>query len=1114
MPITLFPFAGGINGHIDTRLLPDGALAKAENVELDRQGRLVGRAKYTALARTSYAGGILDAHDLFTLNDRLFAIGDVGASEPDDIFELVPSGLARQWRSTATGLSTSPRLPQVAAVREIARPPDQVGSVSNMGCAVGSGLVCLVWNSSAASANGYVFVVSAAENQPLLFEQLNTGSNRPCVKLRAVALSDRFLVIGLNQASTQLSLASWIFATNLALQQIATGLLSGGAISVYAATKVVGSDEFCVVANIAGTVTLRRYSAAGVLQVPSGGQYATVAAAATALAIEASFTDNQITIAMVVGGEARLFSYNLATGAQIGAGPHVPFSGETSVEVTLARVSATVLQVLASVTSETAPTIMSNLYTVATNGFAGLVRAVTDAQLTTNAVVAAGGFATYFGVRFGEGSLGGTPSALMSYATQVALTNENSPQVVKDLESVGTASDLLPDLALDASTGKYYWVNAAANPDGELTPFVTEFELGSTERRQTAQFGNLVYIAGGVPLVFDGVTLCESGFLERPRIISLTPSNGSGQLLPEASYDYRAHWEWIDSDGNLHLSPPSTISSVTLGASDDTVTAVVTSPHSLRRSRTVASSAVRCVLSRTLAIGEKSGATVRGTESPNPPSTSLSGEDLFIFVHDSAGDTVDIISFGVGDTNTDDIVDTINGAATRSTATNDGGTVRITTDETGEEVTLKILESDASTILGLPTTLVYGTDTRAKGENFQRTATAATGASDAVAAYVTVTDLTKDESDPIVDTDLIRQQVLYSQGLASGAHHAPPPCESIWASRERLIFARQPRRSRWTVSKLIVPAEPAEAAFHGVLAYSGLVTGDIEAAVSIGDGIGLFTRRQIWIVTGTGPNRAGQGEFFPAMLVANSVGLIADGWRSLAQDDEGVWFQGSDGEIYRLTPSGIEWLGREIQDYLQTYPVVTAACYVRSKQEVCFAVQASNGASGGILRYRGEAKAWFFDDVGPCAAMVDYQGRLAVIQAGVVLLQDAAPGAGTFVSYFAQTGMFQGFGALGWGELHQVGFLGTYRGPCTVEIFGSPDGTDFSTSLGAFPLTGLAVGSRVVRLLQPALADRDSFALKYVVTGTTDSEGLWLHAAAVNTERKPGFARLGASHNL
>lgn len=1125
MPITLFPFNGGINSHIDRRLLPDGALADATNVELDRQGRLSGRAKFTAQAMTAYTSGTLVAYDLFSLNDRLFAIGETaGNGFPGDIFEYLPSGLAKQWRPSAPDALTT-RLPRATRVRDIARPPDQEGGSGSIGCAAFGGFVCLVWNNADDTAPGYVHVVTAANDQTILFSRFNSGSV-PRGLLRVVALSDRFIILGAAPTS-DIHCSRFIPASDTAVTVVTTSLFSG-VIVTYAACKVQGSDEFCVVVNIGGTVTLKRFNNVGVDQVPSGGAYGAIVAAATALAVEGSATANEITVAMVVGGEAQLYTFNLTTGAELHAGAHVPFPGETSVEISVTRQAAAGIDstVVSSVTSETAPTIFSARYRASLNTILGVTRLVTDATLTSSAFVSKDQI--FCGVREGLGTVGNTPNMLVSSKESTFTTAPVTPQIVKDLEVASTTSVLLPDIALDASTGKYYWANANANPDGDAGPMVTEFEISSTSRRQTAQYGNTFYIAGGAPLAFDGETIVESGFLERPRIISLTPSNGAGELLGGGTYRYRCHWEWLDSKGDLHLSPPSAITSVDLSSSHDTVTAVVTSPHSLRCNSTGTSAAkgdvVRCVLSRTLATVSTTPATLLGSEVLTPPSSSLNGLTLKLFVFDGSI-TSYTVTFSAAAITAAVVASEVQAVTSaKITASVDGDQLRLTTVVEGESTILAVLNTGtANAIIGFPASpsasaFDRGETDRTVGENFQRAATAYTALGAAVAAYVTVTDLRKDQSDPTVDSDLIRQQVLYSQGTASGAHHAPPPSECLWAGRERLIASKQAKRSRYTASKLIVPAEPAEFATEGLLAFSGSVAGDIEASAMLGDTMVHWTRRQIWFVTGQGPDRSGQGTFFAAQLISKTMGLASpDGWRSLCEDDAGIWFQGSDKEIYRLSKGGaVEWLGKEVQDKLLLFPIVTAAIYVPSKSEVAFAVTSTDGLTGGILRYREERQAWFFDDVGVVTSMADYQGRIAIVQAGVVLIQDTAPGVGTAVPYNAVTGMFQGFQGLGYGALQQVGVLGTYRGPFTLEILKSIDGTTFPTSLGSWVVTGAdyAVGDRVTKLVTPAVMQHDQFALKYVVTPTADSEGLWLHAAAIETEKQPGFVRAGAAHNL
>ena len=1115
MPITLIPLNGGVNGQVDSRLLPDGALADAVNVELDREGRLVGRPKFTAQAATVYQTGTLVAYDLFSFNDRLFAFGDAHSyGYASDIFEYMPDGTAARWRPSSSLNATTPRLPRATKVRDLARPPDQSGGISNMGCAAFGGFACLVWNISDNANLLFVHVVSAEKNQPLAFSRLedNTG---PLLKARVVALSNRFILLGLNASTFAINTAVFIPASSENVANLAADIMpSGGAITTYAVCKVAGSDEFMVVANLGGTITTRRYSAAGVLQVPSGGQYSTQTAVPTALAIEASSSANQVNIAMVVGGEARIFSYNLSTGAEIGTGPHVPFTGETSVEVSLVRVSSTVVQVVSSVTSETAPTIFTRRYTVSTNTFATLRKAVTDAQLTTSAVYST---ETVFGMRTGLAIVGNTANMLVSFGDG---TDQVTPLVAKDLEVADTVSSLLPDIATDSSTGKFYWCNATASPDGTTTPQLTEFELSSADRRQVTQLGNLAYIAGGCPLVFDGVNLAEMGFLERPRIISLTGSNGAGELLPGAVIDYRVHWEWIDSDQNLHLSPPSKITSVTLGSSDDTVTAVVTSPHSLRRNNGAPSGAVACVLSRTFSTVERTAPSFTGSVNIDPPAASIIGKKLFLYADDDSASAMFTITFSVAATTAATVLSEINAVTTgRITASLSGGALKLTLDDAGAGnfLTIAGFTGDAANDLGLTNQRTEeGETTFTKGENFQRTAVEFTSTSAAVAAYVTITDVRKDESEPIVDSDLIRQQVLYSEGIASGAHHAPPPAEYIWAGRDRVVVAGQPKRGRFSASKLLVPAEAAEFAYEGFLNFSGQVSGDIEAMAVLGDSVVAWTRREIWEVSGSGPARNGLGEFFAARRISKAGGLVAEGWRSLVETDAGIFFQRKSDQLCLLDKSGtVTWIGQEIQDYLILYPTIVASVYVSSKHSVAFACVATNGLTGGILRYDIEAKAWFFDDVGAVTSMAEFDGRLAYIQAGIVYLQDAAPGSGTAVVYSVKTGMAQSFQALGYGQFNKAGFLGTYRGPCTVVLKIRTADESFTTiatwSLAASEYT---VGKRVSLFKEPPEQMLASWALSLTVTPATDSEGVWLHALAVDTSQSPEMARKGSTHSL
>jgi hypothetical protein len=1123
VPIQVFPLTGGLAQNIDRRLLPDGVLADAVNCELERTGRIVGRAKYTSLGTgvlDTSGPGALVAYDLFTYQGRLFALGDdTRLGVPANLFEYLGSGVAAAWRPTST-LAAVPRLPQATRVRDISRPPDQPSGAASPTAAALGGFTALAWNSASVSSDAFLLVSRAASDQPIHFSKLSTTSDRPCRNLRLVALSDRFMIVGTATNESKVGLASFIPASDTSVTQLAQDVIpaiSANVLSI-AACKVTGTDEIVVATgDLSGNTRIARFSNAGV---DSGVTYGPIATGATQISVEASSTANEITVAQVVGGECRLFTFNLTTGAQIGVGPFVPFSGDTSTEVSLARISSTRLAIASSIASGTTPSIKVSQYTTATNAMTAAIVLMTDAQLCTGIASIPVFTGLLFGARHTVSPNTGTFTNLLM-SGRLDIESNGCIEIAKDFETAGaTGNQLRPELVQDASTGKWYWCNVAADPDLLLFPQLTEFSFGATERRQSAEIAGHLYIAGGCPLVFDGSSAVECGFQTRPRIVSLTDSNGAGTLLNSGEYDYRVHWSWVDAKGDLHLSPPSLISTDTLGASSDTETVVVSSPISRRRNSSAPpSSAVNHVLSRTLATADLEPAVIIGATSINPPSSSLNGLTLKL----TAGGSSFTVTFSGSATTQATVLSEINAVVSSEvTATAPNGVLVLTSVDTGDGATLQITNGTANTILGLTEgDTETGTTERSKGENFQRSASAYNAITDAVAAYVTITDFRHDQSDPIVDSDLIRQQVLYSQGIASGAHHAPPPSDYVWASRDRLLVAGQPKRSRFTASKTIVPVEPAEFAFEGFLQYSGQVREDIEAIATLGNAIVVFTRRSIWLITGEGPNRSGVGEFNAPQCLTQTLGLIADGWRSLCEDDEGIWFQGSDTEIYRVSRGGeIEWLGKPVRDYVESYPVVVAAVYRQKKREVAFAVTNSAGSTGGILRRNArvpDAPAWFFDDVGAVASMAEYLGRLAYIQAGVVYLQDAAPGSGAFPTVKLDSAMFQGFQGLGYGNLQELGVLATFRGRCTITLKLGTDGVSYPTTLGSWSLTSseYAVNQRVQLLIDAPTMDFDSFSIRAEMSDVAgDTEGAWLHAFAVKTESSPDFVRLAPSRRL
>ena len=78
-------------------------------------------------------------------------------------------------------------------------------------------------------------------------------------------------------------------------------------------------------------------------------------------------------------------------------------------------------------------------------------------------------------------------------------------------------------------------------------------------------------LPGPLPITFGGTELAEVNFLLAPEAPTLSSSNGAGDLTPLATYQYVGVWESTTPSGLRIRSAPCTPTSITLGASDDTV---------------------------------------------------------------------------------------------------------------------------------------------------------------------------------------------------------------------------------------------------------------------------------------------------------------------------------------------------------------------------------------------------------------------------------------------------------------------------------------------------------------------------------------------------------------
>jgi hypothetical protein len=140
----------------------------------------------------------------------------------------------------------------------------------------------------------------------------------------------------------------------------------------------------------------------------------------------------------------------------------------------------------------------------------------------------------------------------------------------------------LPNVGYDSVNDKAYFAISTEDTDRQGSLQVLEIRIASSERRQTVQLGDVLYIAGAVVQSYDGRGSSEAGgFLTRPVFTSFV-GQGGGTLPSGSAYQAIAVYETRDAKQRRILSAPSNLVEVELGVGETDLAAIVRPPVSMR----------------------------------------------------------------------------------------------------------------------------------------------------------------------------------------------------------------------------------------------------------------------------------------------------------------------------------------------------------------------------------------------------------------------------------------------------------------------------------------------------------------------------------------------------
>lgn len=163
----------------------------------------------------------------------------------------------------------------------------------------------------------------------------------------------------------------------------------------------------------------------------------------------------------------------------------------------------------------------------------------------------------------------------------------------------------------------------------------------------------------------------------------------------------------------------------------------------------------------------------------------------------------------------------------------------------------------------------------------------------------------------IADSVLVTGERLYTTGGNHGNYPAPP-CAILHAHKGRLWAAAADEPNALWYSDVMLPGEGAS--FNPLKKIKmdqrdGLPT----AFASLDDKLVIFKRNSIWVLTGDGPDRRGQGQIYsPPQQIPSEIGTILP--RSVAATPEGLIFKATTGGWYRLGRDlAVEYIGAPVE---------------------------------------------------------------------------------------------------------------------------------------------------------------------------------------------------------
>ena len=398
--------------------------------------------------------------------------------------------------------------------------------------------------------------------------------------------------------------------------------------------------------------------------------------------------------------------------------------------------------------------------------------------------------------------------------------------------------------------------------------------------------------------------------------------------------------------------------------------------------------------------------------------------------------------------------------------------------------------------------------------------------------FLGVDRCTIDEPDTYADADITQNETIYTQLGQELAATQFPACSFAATGNGRMVcgggFNNTLHFSKPFIDR-ICPEFADDDAFRVPLPAWPTGAAYLDNWVA-------FTAEGIYLISGDGPDVAGEGAFSPAQRLPYALGCID--WRSVLVCEQGVFFQSARG--LELLPRGFgpPVVMDQVEDVLETYPVITSArAYfsgVSGEQVLRWTATTSQAAIAGVvITYDLTYKTWQVDTYS-ADYPVCFQGEWStkpVLAPANTLIGGGGAGSwhpfriqstdysdgGLAIPVVVRTGDVRPWGTLAHGVVNRVGLLGRLKSACTLNCAkttnqGTRTTTRTYTGIAPDPLAGSDVA---LEIALGTTEQRDVNFLRFETSESSTTEGLDLIGMIIETSKDPqGFVLLGAADRI